>query len=152
MSRKKEIEKLLNMAIRRERDAAAFYRQMQQRAASPATKELFAQLTQDELGHERFLETCMSQPAMLAQLEAGPDFQVTDTADLPPISADMPPVDAIALAMKNEQRAMELYQGLAAAAGDAKLRATFQSLATMELGHKNRLEAMFVNSAYPEVF
>lgn len=152
MTRKKEIENLLAMAIRRERDAADFYRQMQQRAGSPATKELFAQLVQDELGHERFLETCTAQPATLAYLEAGPDFNVADTADLPSITPDMRPVDAIAIAMRKEQQAMDLYHSLAARAADAKLKATFQSLAKMELGHKNRLEAMFVNTAYPEVF
>ncbi len=152
MTRKNNIEDLLTMAIRRERDAAEFYRSMEQRAANPGTKAVFAQLAQDELGHERFLETCIAHPATLSSLEVGPDFHVAATADLPPITPGIPPVDAIALAMKKEQQAMEFYQSLAARAADAKLRKTFEGLAKMELGHKNRLETMFVNTAYPEAF
>jgi rubrerythrin len=152
MTRKKDIENLLAMAIRRERDAAEFYRDLEQRVASSAAKAVFAQLAQDELGHEQFLKTCTSNPTMLAKFEPGPDFHVTATTDLPPLTPDMKPVDAIVLAMKKEEQAVELYHGFAARTGDAKLKATFEGLAKMELGHKNRLETVFVNIGYPEVF
>ena len=152
MTRKKQIENLLAMAVGREREAAEFYRQMEQRATNPGVKTLFGQLAQDERDHERFLESCRANPSALADLEVGPDYHVAATAELPPITRDMQPVDAIALAMKKEQQAMEFYQGLADRVADVKTRSAFEGLAKMELGHKNRLEAMFVNTAYPEVF
>jgi len=47
---------------------------------------------------------------------------------------------------------VEFYRGLAQSATDATLSAMFENLARMELGHKTRLETMFVDVGYPEVF
>lgn len=152
MTRKKDIENLLAMAIRRERDAAEFYRQVETRVEHPAAKAVFAKLAQDEGEHERFLQKCTADPAILVHLEPGPDFQVTATTELPALTVDMQPVDAITLAMKKEQQAVDLYGMLAARAADAKLKSIFEGLAKMELGHKNRLETVFVGIGYPEVF
>jgi rubrerythrin len=52
--------------------------------------------------------------------------------------------------MKKEQDAAEMYTKLAAEAADASYRKTFTDLATMELGHKARLESVFADMAYPE--
>lgn len=152
MTRKNKIEDLLAMAIRRERDAADFYRQVEKRVEHPAVKAVFAKLAQDECEHESFLQKCTIDPKILAHLEPGPDFHVTATTELPSLTVDMRPVDAITLAMKKEQQAFDLYHILAGRTSDAKLKTMFESLAIMELGHKNRLETAFVNIGYPEVF
>jgi rubrerythrin len=64
----------------------------------------------------------------------------------------MRPAEALALAMKREQEAAEFYLGLARAAADPALRAAFEDIARMELGHKARLEGMYVDVGYPEAF
>ena len=43
-------------------------------------------------------------------------------------------------------------KNVAAAAKDKEIRALFEKLAHMELGHKNKLENVFVEIGYPEVF
>ena len=60
--------------------------------------------------------------------------------------------DAIALAMKKEQEAMEMYQQFADASEGAKQKETFLELAKMEKGHKVRLEGIYTDIAFIEVW
>ena len=54
--------------------------------------------------------------------------------------------------MKKEQQAVEFYLDLAARASDPELVKSLNALANMEKGHKTRLEDIFVQIGYPEVF
>jgi rubrerythrin len=54
--------------------------------------------------------------------------------------------------MKKEQQAVEFYRGLAAGSTDAEVRGVFENLANMELGHKTRLEDIYLEVGYPEAF
>ncbi|HEY4800130.1 MAG TPA: ferritin family protein, partial [Bacteroidia bacterium] len=65
---------------------------------------------------------------------------------------NMKPAEAIAVAMKREQLAAELYDALAKSARLKSEKDAFESLKTMELNHKHRLENAFVDIGYPEVF
>jgi rubrerythrin len=80
------------------------------------------------------------------------DFKIAEATELPVLSFDAKPADAIALAMKKEQQAVEFYRALAQTALDNGLKQVLESLATMELGHKHRLETIFVDIGYPEAF
>jgi rubrerythrin len=60
--------------------------------------------------------------------------------------------DAIGLAMKNEEIAMQKYEALAANCDDPELQDVFQKLAAMERDHKFKMEDSFVKVAYPEVW
>ena len=64
----------------------------------------------------------------------------------------MKPADAIALAMKNEEEAMELYTWLAQGCDDPEQRRVFEDLAAMERDHKFKMENAFVDIAYPEAW
>ena len=64
----------------------------------------------------------------------------------------MKPADAIALAVKNEQEAMEMYKEMANCSTDADQINMFRQLSNMEQGHKVKLEDTFTNIAFPEVW
>lgn len=64
----------------------------------------------------------------------------------------MAPADALALAMKKEEDAMNYYAGLARECDDPGLRETLLELSKMEQGHKTRLEKAFLDIGYPEVW
>ena len=81
-----------------------------------------------------------------------PDFHVAETVEQPVLSIDMKPADAIALAMKKEQAAMEHYTRLAQACTDSEQQRIFTELAAMEREHKARMESAFVDIGYPEVW
>ena len=147
-----DIKSILEVAIGREEEAYEFYANVAERMTNPAVKEIFGQLSQDELGHKMFLLAAQKDDQIVAKLPVPADYKVAEATELPALSIDMKPADAVALAMKKEQQSVELYRGLAQAASDPTLAAMFDNLARMELGHKARLETMFVDIGYPEVF
>jgi rubrerythrin len=72
--------------------------------------------------------------------------------EAPELTLAMKPQDAIALAMKKEQDAMEHYTQLADACTEQDQKKVFLELAAMVRGHKNKMEAAFVDIGYPEVW
>ena len=148
-----QLDDLLSTAIAREVEANAFYRQVAERSANPNVRSVFAELAAEELGHKNLLEGVRRDPNLIRRFSApAADYKVAEATALPALSVDMKPADAIALAMKKEQQAVEFYLDLAARASDSELVKSLNALANMEKGHKTRLEDVFVQIGYPEVF
>lgn len=148
-----EIEKLFSTAIGREIEANEFYREVARRTQNQDVKRVFEDLAKEELGHMEFLEGMKSDPTRLMTIDPPKaDYKIAEATKLPALSIDMKPADAIALAMKKEQEAVEFYKRLASYAKDNQIKKMFENLANMELRHKHRLENVFVEIGYPEVF
>ena len=81
-----------------------------------------------------------------------PQDKVAEATELPKLTLDMQPADAIALAMKKEQQAVEFYRDLSKHCADQEIGKIFENLANMELTHKQKLENVFVEIGYPEAF
>ena len=80
------------------------------------------------------------------------DYKVGDSIPTPPLTPDMKPVDGLVVAIKKELAAMQMYTQLANASDDAEVKKLFTELAAMERGHKARLEDIYVNTAFAEVW
>ena len=99
----------------------------------------------------------MSQSEMLDKMDLVEftldydEFEDTDIV-IEAVPENMDLKDAIALAMKNEEIAMQKYENLAANCDDPELQGVFTSLASMEKDHKFKMEESFVKVAYPEVW
>jgi len=148
-----EFERIIAIAIKREIEAYEFYRDVAGRIDDAAVKKIFMDLSRDEMCHHDLLEKYRYDPSMAIKFKApAHDFKVAETVAGPALSIDMKPADAIALAMKKEQAAVEFYRGLARLCDDQAVKQTYQSLANMELSHKKLLEDVFVDIGYPESF
>ena len=152
MKEAKSVNAILNIAIEREDESYAFYSDVAKQVHDKAVKDAFQQLAKDELGHKEFIKKCLKDPDLLKNIPTTQDYKLAEATDAQTLSVSMKPKDAIALAMKKEQGAAEFYSKLAAAAVDPKYRQTFLGLAKMEVGHKARLESIFVDIGYPEVW
>lgn len=147
------IEDILSMAVTREIEAYEFYKQVSEKVSDKEVKKIFKELSDEELGHRDFLEKLKLDPVMMKKIEPPKaDYKVAEATELPPFSINMKPADAIALAMKKEQQAVEFYRSMADFSGDNEIKENFNNLASMELNHKHRLENVFVDIGYPEVF
>jgi rubrerythrin len=148
-----ELNRIFSIATQRELEANAFYTKVAKSSTNSEVKEVFDQLAKEELGHFELLEKLKSDPTMPMKISAPKqDFKVAEATQLPSLDEVSEPKDAIALAMKKEQQAVEFYRDLADTTQDTELKDMFQNLANMELGHKNRLETVFVDIGYPEAF
>ena len=147
-----EYKKIVELAIGEEVAASIFYQDAADRVEDPYLKKMFAELSEDEKGHKRILEKILTSDSIQRYFKTSVDLKVSETVDKPVLSTKMKPADAIALAMKNEEDAMRQYQQMADACDDPEKKKVFEDLATMERGHKNKMEKAFVDIGYPEVW
>lgn len=140
----------IEMAIESEIEAFAFYKGVAEQVADNDLKELFDQFAKEENKHKDMLEDALANGTFDRLPKENRDYKVAEAIDLPKLSIDMKPKDAIALAMKKEEAAMKHYTQLADLSIDEDLKNLFTNLASMEREHKFNLEKVFVERGYPE--
>ena len=149
----KNYKEILKMAVGNEVEAYEFYRDAAAKMKDPAMKKTFMELADEESGHKVLLEGFLSNEMKDMKFSEEKDYKVAETVEAPQaLSTDMAFKDAIALAMNKEQEAMEMYQQFADASEGAKQKETFLELAKMEKGHKVRLEGIYTDIAFIEVW
>lgn len=147
-----EYKKIIDFAVQAEIDARDFYRDASGRVKDPYLKNMFSDLAKEEEKHEKILRNILSHDKIRAYFKEKRDYHVSETVGKPVVSDKMKPADAIQLAMKNEEEAMELYMWLAEGCDDAAQKSVFEDLAAMEREHKFKMENAFVDIAYPETW
>ncbi|NLD05340.1 MAG: ferritin family protein [Synergistaceae bacterium] len=149
----KNYKEILKMAICNEVEAYEFYRDAAAKMKDPARKKIFQELAEEEAGHKALLEGFLNNEMKDMKFNEEKDYKVAETVEAPQVlSTDMPFKDAVALAMKKEQEAMEMYQQFADASEETKQKETFLELVKMERGHKVRLEGIYTDIAFIEVW
>ncbi len=147
-----EFKKIISLAIDREVEAYTFYEKVADKAKDVNLKKTFAELAGEEKKHREFLQDFLSRKATTMHFDAKKDYKVGDALPTPPITPDLKPLEGLVLAIKKELEAMQMYTQLAAASTDPQQQMLFTSLATMERSHKARLEDIYTNMAFPEVW
>ncbi|NLV22773.1 MAG: ferritin family protein [Syntrophomonadaceae bacterium] len=143
---------ILSMAIENEVEAYEFYLGVSQKVEDANIKSIFKELAEQELGHRDLLSSYLNNDTRPLNFAELPDYKVSETVAKPKLSLQMKPVDAIALAMKNEEEAMNMYKDLADSSTDAEQKKLFMNLSNMEKGHKAQLEDIYTNMAFPETW
>jgi len=143
---------ILSMAIRDEVEAFEFYDSVAQKVSDRSLKQIFSELAGEEQKHRQLLQAFLANPAMPLRFKEETDYNVSESVALPQLSMDMKPADAIALAMKKEEESMKAYNELARVSSDPDQAHEFSQLAIMEEGHKTKLEELYTNMAFPEIW
>ena len=147
-----EYKKIISLAIEREVEAYKFYRAVSDKAKDKSLKSIFNQLAEDEQGHKRTLDVFLTTTSEKMHFSESKDYKIVDALPTPSLTADLKPVEGIVIAIKNELEAMQMYTQLANASTDAAQKNVFLELASMERGHKSKLEDIYTNMAFPEVW
>lgn len=148
----KQYDSILSAAIAAEIEAQHFYAEVAARVTGDFLKKMFLDFVEEERKHERILIAFRQKADSHLHFKSAADFKVSETVSSPPLSIAMKPADAIAIAMKKEEEAMNHYTDLANVCSDPAQRGVFFELASMEREHKNRMEMAFVDIGYPEVW
>ncbi len=147
-----EAKQIISNAIDDEVEAYTYYKNVSEKAKDPAIKTLFGELADEERKHREYLESFLAKPMSEFRFEASKDYKVADNLETPKLTDDLKPKDGVVLAIKKEQQAMEMYTDLATLSTDAEQERLFSQLANMERGHKARLEDIYTEMAFPEVW
>src|SRR5665647_3368674 len=147
-----DAKKIISTAIDREVEAYTFYRTVSDKVKDPALKKLFTELAGEETQHRDFLQGMLSKDVSKMHFDAKKDYKVVNELPSPPLSAYMKPLDGIVVSIKKELEAMLMSTQLANLSADTEQKLLFSQLANMESGHKARLEDLYTNMAFPEVW
>lgn len=147
-----EFKKIISQAIGEEVAAFEFYNAVSEKTKDKNMKDLFKELAAEESKHKRTLEGFMAMPPEKFHFAPSKDYKVADSLPTPALTVEMKPIDGLVIAIKKELQAMQMYTQLAGACTDEGQKKVFLELASMERQHKARLEDIYTNMAFPEVW
>ena len=136
------LEEILKFAVRKEADAAAFYRMAADRS-TPGVKKTFEELAKEEEGHKRKLEGFDSKKIEQTPLKETKGLGLSEMMEDVPYSSDMSYADLLRMAIKNEEKSQHLYASTAQRVKEPALKKLLSILAQEESTHKERLEKIY---------
>ncbi len=136
------LDEILRFAIRKEADAAAFYKMAASRSA-PGVKKTFEELAEMEEGHKKKLEGFDPKEIGRIKLKGTKGLGISEMMEDVPFSSDMSYADLLRMAIKNEEKSQRLYLNTEKMVTDSNLKKLLLILAQEESTHKEKLEEIY---------
>jgi rubrerythrin len=133
------LDEILRFAIRKEVDAAAFYRMAADRS-NPGVKKAFEELAKEEEGHKKKLEGFDPKKIGQMKLKKTKGLGMSEVMEDVPYSSEMSYADLLRMAIKNEEKSQRLYLSTEKMVTEPNLKKLLLILAQEESTHKERLE------------
>jgi len=146
-----ELEAIIKSAITQEELSHNFYKRLAGLVSQADTRDTLEYLAKEELEHKAFLQSCFTPNGCTLAGEAQ-NVHLAELLEAPPISGDLSPKEALVIAAKREEGAYRFYQALAALQPPGEVQAFLNKMAQVELGHKEKVEYLYDNAAFPEVW
>lgn len=146
------LKDILDRACQKEIVSQLFYKDLAQRMKREEVSNAFKELAQQEFEHQLTLEKYINgdiDDGALAP-EHVVDYKIVEHLYQPEVTADMELKDVFLAAAHREKSSHELYRGLAAIHPKGEVKRLLNRLATQELAHKQRLENLFNEVAFPQ--
>lgn len=146
------LEKVLRKAVQKEIASWLLYNDLSRRMSQEVARDAFKQLAQQEKSHQNRLEQYLRGEIKEGALGGGQavDYKIAEYLEQPKIYPDMALKDIFLLAANREKASHELYLGLAGIHPEGEVRRLFEELAAQELEHKQRLEFLYTEVAFPQ--
>lgn len=141
----KSVDEILEFAIDREKEAVKFYASFAQEAPSEALKQTFIDFSKEEEKHVALLSDISGNKAKIESYEFKriPDLKISDYMLEIEYKKGMPMPEVLKLAMKREEKSVQLYQDLGNQTDNAEAKKLFEILVQEESKHKLGLESMY---------
>ena len=141
-----DFDSIIEYAITLEQNSADNYKKLADQVTSPEIKKIFVELSAQEIGHKKKLESIGQKGQLPVKKKIHPDddLKISDyIVEIDASKTDLSYAEALALGMKMEQAALKLYQDLSTRVEDPELIELFKFLASEEAKHKNSFESEF---------
>lgn len=152
MVRQIDFEEVLRQAIQKEVESFLLYTDLSLRMSDEAAVDAFQDLALQEQGHkyllERYLRGELKEGAL--NIRQSIDYRIAEHLEQPEISKNMKLKDVFLLAANREKASHELYMSLAGIHQPGDVRRLFEELASQELKHKQTVEFLYTEVAFPQ--
>ena len=148
----KKISEVIEMAIQREENAITFYRELNNKIHDQSIKDTIEWITGEEKKHKAFLINYRDgrQGPDALKMRAAVNYEIAEHLEEPPIETATGGADVFLMASHRELKSYKFYSGLAHLHPEGDLRTTLLKMASEELAHKEKMEYLFSNTAFPQ--
>jgi len=143
------LDEILRFAIRKEADAATFYRMAADRS-NPGAKKTFEELAKEEDGHRKRLEGFNLKKIETVELKEMKGLGLSEGMEDVPFSPEMDYGEILRMAIKNEEKSQRLYLTTEKMLKEPNLKRLLLLLAQEESVHKERLEKIYEDDVLKE--
>jgi len=146
------LREVLEKAIQREVESQCLYTDLRQKMTDEAARDAFQELAQQEQGHQNLLERYLRGELKEGMLSKGQlvDYKIAEHLDQPKIFLDMKLKDVFLLAASREKASHEFYVSLVEIHPASEIKRLIEELAAQELEHKQRVEFLYTEVAFPQ--
>lgn len=146
------MREVLDIAIKNEEISHKFYMELMDLVEDDVSKDTLKFLAEEELGHKKILQQYQSGALKVGTLEINSvvDSRVVETLGTPVIKGNLEHKDIFLIAADREKSSHEFYEKMAALHPEGEIQKLFLKLAGEELKHKEKVEYLYCNAAFPQ--
>jgi len=146
------LNEVLEKAIQKEIESQRLYTELSQKVSEQAAKDAFMSLFREEQRHQSILERYLHGEIKDGALSSGQviDYKIAEHLDQPEVTPGMKLEDVFLLAANREKASHEFYLSLAEVHPPGQVRRLLEELALQELKHKQKVEFMYTEVAFPQ--
>ena len=148
----KTVAEILDMAIRREEVAYDFYMDIYEKVEDAIVRETVEFIAREEKKHKAFLVSYKAGKYGADSLRMADvvEYKLAEYLEEPEVTQNSSREEIYLVAAHREARSHQFYSELADMHGDSKLKSMLQKMANEELKHKEKMEYLYSNTAFPQ--
>lgn len=148
----RDVKAVMETAIQKEREAQAFYTDLHNLVEDTIAKDALLFLTGEEKKHEEILRKYLrgSYGANALKLDKVIDYEIAQYLETPDIKKGMEAKDVYLVAAHRELNSYNFYKNLADIHPDGEVKDLLLKMANQELKHKEKVEYLYSNTAFPQ--
>jgi rubrerythrin len=148
----KRISDILDLAIQRETEAYEFYMDIYGRIEDQSVKDTLEFIAGEEKKHKAFLidyrEGNYAHNAL--RMTDVVEYRIAEYLEEPDIEGDMSSQEVYLVAAHRESRSHQFYSELANLHAEGEAQTMLLKMANEELKHKEKMEYLYSNTAFPQ--
>ncbi len=149
----KNLEYLIDRAIKNEEDAFEFYNSLMNSISDSVAKDALKLLAGEEKKHKEFLETYKKGNYTSGlRMNEVVDYKIAQFVDAPDVNKDMKSKDVYLVAAHRELNSYNFYKGLSEIQPAGEVKEMLLKMASEEMKHKEKVEYLYTNTAFPQTY
>jgi rubrerythrin len=149
---RQSLQSLIEIAVKNEEDARAFYLGLADLVEDKVARDTLVFLAGEEKAHKEFLLAYLGGDKKFTALPLNEpvDYHIAQYVAKPDPKADMNTSEVYLVAAHRELNSYKFYKGLAAAQPAGEVKEMLLQMANQELNHKEKVEYLYSNTAFPQ--
>ncbi|MCB5261376.1 MAG: ferritin family protein [Candidatus Cloacimonetes bacterium] len=138
-----EFNEILDFAVEREKEAIAFYRDLQNKAKFADQKQMLKEMEQMEMGHIMVIEGIRNKGVREEDIQKVQNLKISEYLSKELSREELTYQGLLIRAMKREENSVKLYTEMSLKFPDAETSTLFKRLAADEAKHKLHFERLY---------